>query len=80
MDEFGQGTSQISGLCLLTAVLDSYAKRGVNTPHVFASTHLQRVTEKLSNVPLVEAQVIIHDEFFHMFSVFSVFIVYSLDL
>lgn len=57
MDEFGKGTSETNGLSLLAAVLDSFVERAVYCPHVFAATHIHRVTKLLPENPMIEAQV-----------------------
>ncbi|KAF7399396.1 hypothetical protein HZH68_007988 [Vespula germanica] len=56
MDEFGKGTSETNGLSLLAAVLDSFVERAVYCPHVFAATHIHRVTKLLPENPMIEAQ------------------------
>ncbi|XP_034940335.1 uncharacterized protein [Chelonus insularis] len=56
MDEFGKGTAEIDALALLTSILQSFIDRGKYCPHVFVATHIHRVIELLSEIPIVEAQ------------------------
>ncbi|XP_076762350.1 mutS protein homolog 5-like isoform X1 [Xylocopa sonorina] len=55
-DELDRGTSETSGLSLVTAILSIFAERGANCPHVFAATHAYRVVLLLPQTPLVEVQ------------------------
>lgn len=57
LDEFGVGTTEIDGAALLTAVLKSFLDRGIQCPHIFAATHIHRVTELLPQSRMIEAQV-----------------------
>ncbi|XP_076226097.1 mutS protein homolog 5-like [Nomia melanderi] len=56
-DEFDRGTSESSGSSLLAAVLDEFAARGQQCPHVFAATHAHAVLEMLPESSLVELLV-----------------------
>lgn len=56
-DELDRGTSEISGLSLVAAVLNTFAERGSNCPHVFAATHAYNVLALLPQTPLIETQV-----------------------
>ncbi|EFN76321.1 MutS protein-like protein 5 [Harpegnathos saltator] len=56
LDEFGNGTSEVSGLSLLAAVLNNFIERGVNCPHVFVATHMHRVINMLPRDPMIEEQ------------------------
>ncbi|XP_076166799.1 mutS protein homolog 5-like [Ptiloglossa arizonensis] len=55
-DELDRGTSEISGLSLVAAVLNTFAERGDNCPHVFAATHAHSVLALLPRTPLIELQ------------------------
>ncbi|XP_043255109.1 mutS protein homolog 5-like [Colletes gigas] len=55
-DELDRGTSQVSGLSLVAAVLNAFAERGNECPHVFAATHAHSVLTLLSRTPLIELQ------------------------
>ncbi|XP_060826344.1 mutS protein homolog 5-like [Bombus pascuorum] len=55
-DELDRGTSEISGLSLVAAVLNTFAERGSNCPHVFAATHAYNVLALLPQTPLIETQ------------------------
>ena len=56
-DELDRGTCEISGLSLVAAVLNTFAERGSNCPHVFLATHAYSVLTLLSQTPLIEIQV-----------------------
>ncbi|XP_014483495.1 PREDICTED: mutS protein homolog 5-like [Dinoponera quadriceps] len=56
LDEFGNGTSEVSGLSLLAAVLNNFIERGVHCPHVFVATHMHRVINMLPRDPMIEEQ------------------------
>lgn len=56
-DELDRGTSEISGLSLVAAVLNTFAERGSNCPHVFAATHAYNVLALLPQTPVIETQV-----------------------
>ncbi|XP_072755327.1 mutS protein homolog 5-like isoform X2 [Anoplolepis gracilipes] len=56
LDEFGNGTSEVSGLSLLAAVLNNFVERGIYCPHVFAATHIHRIMSMLPQSPLIEEQ------------------------
>ncbi|XP_053984116.1 mutS protein homolog 5-like [Hylaeus volcanicus] len=55
-DELDKGTSENSGWPLVAAVLNSFAERGNNCPHVFAVTHAHSILEFLPRTPLIERQ------------------------
>jgi len=57
LDEFGNGTSEKSGLSLLAAVLNNFVERGVHCPHVFVATHMFQVMNMLSQSSIIEEQV-----------------------
>lgn len=57
-DELDRGTSEISGLSLVAAVLNTFAERGTECPHVFAATHARPALALLARTPLIEIQVI----------------------
>ncbi|KYN27043.1 MutS protein like protein 5, partial [Trachymyrmex cornetzi] len=56
LDEFGNGTSEVSGLSLLAAVLNNFVERAVNCPHIFVATHMHRVMNMLPQSPIIEQQ------------------------
>ncbi|XP_076666275.1 mutS protein homolog 5 isoform X2 [Andrena cerasifolii] len=55
-DELDRGTSEISGLSLVAAVLNTFAERGTECPHVFAATHARPALALLAETPLIEVQ------------------------
>jgi len=57
LDEFGNGTSEKSGLSLLAAVLNSFVERDVYCPHVFVATHMFQLMNMLPRSPIIEEQV-----------------------
>ncbi|KAL0112414.1 hypothetical protein PUN28_012036 [Cardiocondyla obscurior] len=56
LDEFGNGTSEVSGLSLLAAVLSNFVDRGTDCPHIFVTTHMHRVMDILPQHPIIEEQ------------------------
>ncbi|XP_028047843.1 mutS protein homolog 5 isoform X1 [Monomorium pharaonis] len=56
LDEFGNGTSEVSGLSLLAAVLNNFIERGTQCPHIFVATHMHRVMNMLPQSPIIEEQ------------------------
>ncbi|XP_011688999.1 PREDICTED: mutS protein homolog 5-like [Wasmannia auropunctata] len=56
LDEFGNGTSEVSGLSLLAAVLNNFIERGTDCPHIFVATHMHRVMNMLPQSPIIEEQ------------------------
>ncbi|XP_011872274.1 PREDICTED: mutS protein homolog 5-like [Vollenhovia emeryi] len=56
LDEFGNGTSEVSGLSLLAAVLNNFVERGSDCPHIFVATHMHRVMNMLPQSPIIEEQ------------------------
>ncbi|XP_020290482.1 mutS protein homolog 5-like [Pseudomyrmex gracilis] len=56
LDEFGNGTSELSGLSLLAAILNHFIERGESCPHIFAATHIHRVMSTLPRDPILEEQ------------------------
>ncbi|KMR01353.1 protein 5 [Lasius niger] len=56
LDEFGNGTSEVSGLSLLAAVLNNFVERGIRCPHVFVATHMHRIMSMLPQSPIIEEQ------------------------
>jgi len=57
LDEFGNGTSEVSGLSLLAAVLSNFIERDIYCPHIFVATHMHRVINLLPQSPIIEEQV-----------------------
>ncbi|XP_043518859.1 mutS protein homolog 5-like [Frieseomelitta varia] len=55
-DELDRGTCEISGLSLVAAVLNTFAERGSNCPHVFLATHAYSVLTLLPQTSLIEIQ------------------------
>ncbi|XP_029163563.1 mutS protein homolog 5-like isoform X2 [Nylanderia fulva] len=56
LDEFGNGTSEVSGLSLLAAVLNNFVQRGIHCPHVFVATHMHRIMNMLPQNPIIKEQ------------------------
>lgn len=56
-DELDRGTSEMSGLSLVAAILNTFAERDSNCPHVFAATHAYGVLALLPQISLIEIQV-----------------------
>lgn len=56
-DELNSGTNETSGLSLVAAVLNTFAERGDECPHVFATTHAYDVLALLDRTPFTEIQV-----------------------
>ncbi|KAH0955065.1 hypothetical protein HN011_005583 [Eciton burchellii] len=56
LDEFGNGTSEKSGLSLLAAVLNNFVERDAYCPHVFVATHMFQVMNMLPQSPIIEEQ------------------------
>ncbi|CAG4950674.1 unnamed protein product [Parnassius apollo] len=54
VDEFGKGTSEIDGLALLSACLNTLLFRGEQCPHVFLSTHFLNIKEYVLDTPIVK--------------------------
>ncbi|CAK1601552.1 unnamed protein product [Parnassius mnemosyne] len=54
VDEFGKGTSEIDGLALLSACLNTLLFRGEQCPHVFLSTHFLNIKEFVLDTPIVK--------------------------
>ncbi|KZC06422.1 MutS protein like protein 5, partial [Dufourea novaeangliae] len=55
-DELDRGTSESSGYALLAAVLNEFAEKGNECPHVFAATHMHTVLGVLPRTSLIELQ------------------------
>ncbi|CAH0405561.1 unnamed protein product [Chilo suppressalis] len=53
IDEFGKGTSEVDGLSLLAACLNTFLFRGEECPHLFLSTHFLDVPKFIVNTPIV---------------------------
>ncbi|TPX68056.1 hypothetical protein SpCBS45565_g03372 [Spizellomyces sp. 'palustris'] len=52
LDEFGKGTDTADGIGLLCGVLQDFAKRGEDCPHVIAATHFHEIfTYNLLTIP-----------------------------
>ncbi|XP_067217256.1 mutS protein homolog 5-like [Linepithema humile] len=56
LDEFGNGTSEVSGLSLLAAVLNNFVERDIYCPHIFVATHMHRIINMLPQNPIIEEQ------------------------
>lgn len=56
-DELDRGTSEMSGLSLVAAILNTFAERDSDCPHVFAATHAYGVLALLPQISLIEIQV-----------------------
>lgn len=57
-DELDRGTSEVSGLSLVAAVLNAFAERGPDCPHVFLATHAYSVLTLLPpETRLIQTQV-----------------------
>ncbi|KAJ2940748.1 hypothetical protein O0L34_g14859 [Tuta absoluta] len=54
IDEFGKGTSEVDGLSLLAACLNTFLFQGEHCPHVFLSTHFLNIKEYIVNSPLLK--------------------------
>ncbi|XP_049875812.1 mutS protein homolog 5-like isoform X2 [Pectinophora gossypiella] len=54
IDEFGKGTSEVDGLALLAACLNTFLFQGENCPHVYLSTHFLNIKEYIVNSPIVK--------------------------
>ncbi|KAM3960852.1 mutS protein homolog 5 [Aphomia sociella] len=54
IDEFGKGTSEVDGLSLLAACLNTLLFQGENCPHVFLSTHFLNIKEYIVKTPIVK--------------------------
>ncbi|XP_043792597.1 mutS protein homolog 5-like isoform X2 [Apis laboriosa] len=55
-DELDRGTSEMSGLSLVAAILNTFAERDSDCPHVFAATHAYGVLALLPQISLIEIQ------------------------
>ncbi|XP_026319571.1 mutS protein homolog 5-like [Hyposmocoma kahamanoa] len=53
IDEFGKGTSEVDGLSLLAACLNTLIFQGENCPHVLLSTHFLNIQEFIVDNPIV---------------------------
>ncbi|XP_052748925.1 mutS protein homolog 5-like [Galleria mellonella] len=53
IDEFGKGTSEVDGLALLSACLNTLLFQGENCPHVFLSTHFLNIKQYIVKTPIV---------------------------
>lgn len=56
-DELDRGTSEMSGLSLVAAILNTFTERDSDCPHVFAATHAYGVLALLPQISLIEIQV-----------------------
>lgn len=54
IDEFGKGTSEVDGLALLAAALNSFLFREELCPHLLLSTHFQDVHKYIVETPIVQ--------------------------
>ncbi|XP_063616239.1 mutS protein homolog 5-like [Cydia splendana] len=54
IDEFGKGTSEVDGLSLLAACLNTFLFQGDACPHIFLSTHFLNIREYIVETPLVK--------------------------
>lgn len=57
VDEFGKGTSEVDGLSLLSAALNTLLYQQEHCPHVFVSTHFLNIQDYIVKTPLVKFQV-----------------------
>lgn len=57
LDEFGKGTSEVDGLALLAASLNTLLFQEERCPHVFLSTHFLNLQQFIVKTPLVQFQV-----------------------
>ncbi|XP_046144901.1 mutS protein homolog 5-like isoform X2 [Osmia bicornis bicornis] len=55
-DELDRNTSEISGSSLVAAVLNEFAEKGADCPHVFATTHAHGVLALLPRTSLIQVQ------------------------
>ncbi|KAI8437922.1 hypothetical protein MSG28_010602 [Choristoneura fumiferana] len=53
IDEFGKGTSEVDGLSLLAACLNTFLFQGGDCPHIFLSTHFLNIKDYIVETPLV---------------------------
>ncbi|XP_063827545.1 mutS protein homolog 5-like [Ostrinia nubilalis] len=56
IDEFGKGTSEVDGLALLAACLNTFLFREDNCPHLLLSTHFLDIQKYIVNTPIVRFQ------------------------
>ncbi|XP_059055656.1 mutS protein homolog 5-like [Achroia grisella] len=54
IDEFGKGTSEVDGLALLAACLNTFLFQGESCPHVFLSTHFLNIKDYIVKTPIVK--------------------------
>ncbi|XP_072388558.1 mutS protein homolog 5-like [Diabrotica undecimpunctata] len=60
VDEFGNGTSETEGICLLQGVLEHFLERGAACPHILVSSHFQQIHKRLPDSPLIQYQKMEH--------------------
>ncbi|CAG9796838.1 unnamed protein product [Diatraea saccharalis] len=54
IDEFGKGTSEVDGLSLLAACLNTFLYQGEQCPHLFVSTHFLEIQKFIINTPIAK--------------------------
>ncbi|XP_068626392.1 mutS protein homolog 5-like [Battus philenor] len=60
VDEFGKGTSETDGLCLLAACLNTLLYRAELCPHLLLATHFLSIKDFIIDTPLVRFQRLEH--------------------
>ncbi|CAH1118956.1 unnamed protein product [Phaedon cochleariae] len=60
MDEFGKGTTEVDGVCLLAGLLRYFLDRMDGCPHILVATHFQQIVSHLPKTPLILYQKMEH--------------------
>lgn len=57
VDEFGKGTSEVDGLALLAASLNTFLFQEERCPHLLLATHFLEIHKYIVNTPIVRFMV-----------------------